>query len=107
MDVNSLDESFVYKILTADQHKNLIDNDGFDGSEHDVRDGFIHLSAASQVAGTLEKHYAGQTGLLLVAVDPEMMGEQLRWEVSREDQKFPHLYGRLESTAVRWVQPIT
>ena len=47
----------------------------FDGSADDHRDGFIHLSAGSQVAGTLAKYFAGQRDLVLLAVDPERLGE--------------------------------
>ena len=52
----------------------------FDGSADDARDGFIHLSARHQVAGTLAKYFAGQRDLVLLAVDPERLGERLRWE---------------------------
>ncbi|MGH6825842.1 DUF952 domain-containing protein [Methyloceanibacter sp.] len=78
----------------------------FDGSADDARDGFIHLSAASQVAGTLAKYFAGQRDLVLLAVDPERLGERLRWELSRGGELFPHLYGPLELEHVISVQPL-
>jgi len=68
----------------------------FDGSADDRRDGFIHLSAGSQVAGTLAKYFAGQRDLVLLAVDPKRLGEPLRWEPSRGGELFPHLYGPLD-----------
>jgi uncharacterized protein (DUF952 family) len=79
----------------------------FEGSADDARDGFIHLSAASQVAGTLAKYFAGQRGLVLLAVDPERLGERLRWETSRGGELFPHLYGPLELEPVISVEPLT
>jgi uncharacterized protein (DUF952 family) len=79
----------------------------FEGSADDARDGFIHLSAASQVAGTLAKYFAGQRGLVLLAVDPERLGERLRWETSRGGELFPHLYGPLELENVISVEPLT
>jgi uncharacterized protein (DUF952 family) len=79
----------------------------FEGSADDARDGFIHLSAASQVAGTLAKYFAGQRGLVLLAVDPERLGERLRWETSRGGELFPHLYGPLELEHVISVEPLT
>ena len=65
-----------------------------------LRDGFIHFSTASQVAETARKHYFGQTGLFLVAVDADALGDALRWEPSRNDELFPHLYGELDLGAV-------
>ncbi len=60
----------------------------------------IHFSTASQVAETARKHYFGQTGLFLVAVDADALGAALRWEPSRNDELFPHLYGELDLGAV-------
>ena len=68
----------------------------FEGSADDARDGFIHLSAGHQVPGTLERYFAGQRDLVLLAVDPDRLGEDLRWEPSRGDELFPHLYGPLD-----------
>jgi uncharacterized protein (DUF952 family) len=78
----------------------------FDGSAAAARDGFIHLSAGSQVAGTLAKYFAGRHDLVLLAVDPERLGEQLRWEQSRGGELFPHLYGPLDLAHVISVQPL-
>ena len=72
----------------------------FRGSPDDIRDGFIHFSTASQVAETARKHFFGQTGLFLVAVDPDALGKALHWERSRNNELFPHLYGELDLGAV-------
>lgn len=79
----------------------------FDGSADDARDGFIHLSVGSQVAGTLAKYFAGQRDLVLLAVDPERLGERLRWEKSRGGELFPHLYGPLDLAHVISVEALT
>ncbi len=78
----------------------------YDGSAHDRRDGFIHFSTAAQLPGTLEKHYAGQSDLLLIAVEEGDLGPALKFELSRGGDLFPHLYGPLPLAAVRWVRPI-
>ena len=56
--------------------------------------------------GTLAKHFAGATNLLLVAVDAAALGQSLRWETSRGGDLFPHLYAALPLKAVRWTRPI-
>jgi uncharacterized protein (DUF952 family) len=86
----------IYKICPAAAWREAKDAGVYRGSADDRRDGFIHFSAASQVAGTAAKHFAGQSGLLLVAVDAEALGAALRWEPSRGGELFPHLYGDLD-----------
>jgi uncharacterized protein (DUF952 family) len=78
----------------------------FEGSSADLRDGFIHLSAADQVRDTAAKHFAGVPDLLLVAVDPDALGDRLKWEISRGGDLFPHLYGALPVAAVLWAKPL-
>ena len=58
----------------------------------DRADGFVHFSTAGQLAATLARHFAGETGLVVVAVDAEAAGEAIRWETSRGGAFFPHLY---------------
>jgi uncharacterized protein (DUF952 family) len=77
----------------------------FRGSPDDLRDGFIHFSTAEQTPGTFEKYFAGETGLVLVAVDTRALGTALKWEPSRGGALFPHLYGDLTLDAVLWSRP--
>ena len=90
----------IYKISPASAWREAERAGVYRGSADDARDGYIHLSTASQLAETLRKHYFGQTGLFLIAVDADALGEALRWEKSRNDELFPHLYGELDLGAV-------
>lgn len=78
----------------------------FRGASIDRRDGFIHFSSATQLRATAAKHFAGVRNLLLIAVDADALGAALKWEVSRDGDVFPHLYGSLPLTAVLWVEPL-
>lgn len=93
-------ESTAYKVLTADQMSALEKDGSFAGAPVDLQDGYIHLSTATQLQATLDKHFAGQDGLWLAAVDLEALGEVVKWEPSRGGQLFPHLYGQLPLDAV-------
>ena len=93
----------IYKICPASAWREAERHGVYRGSADDARDGFIHFSTASQVAGTAKKHFAGQTGLFLVAIDADTLGDELRWERSRNDELFPHLYGELDLGAVTGV----
>jgi uncharacterized protein (DUF952 family) len=93
----------IYKICPASAWREAERQGVYRGSADDARDGFIHFSAASQVAETAKKHFFGQTGLFLIQVDADALGDALRWEHSRNDELFPHLYGALDLGAVTGV----
>ncbi|MEP1206514.1 MAG: DUF952 domain-containing protein [Rhizobiaceae bacterium] len=78
----------------------------YDGAPIDHQDGYIHFSTAEQVAETVAKHFAGQVDLLLVAVNADALGGDLKWEVSRGGALFPHLYARLTLDNVVWARPM-
>jgi len=78
----------------------------YPGGAQDRRDGFIHFSSAAQIVESAAKHRAGEAGLVLLAVDPDGLGEALRWEESRGGALFPHLYGPLSVSAVLWSEPL-
>jgi uncharacterized protein (DUF952 family) len=89
----------IYKILSVADWEAAKRAGRFEGSADDRRDGFIHFSDGGQTVATARKHFAGQSDLMLLAVDPARLAD-LRWEPSRDDALFPHLYGPLELDAV-------
>jgi uncharacterized protein (DUF952 family) len=94
-----------YKVLTADQMAAL-EAGSFEGAPIDLADGYIHLSTGDQLTETVDKHFAGQSGLWVAAVDLEAHGDAIRWEVSRGGAQFPHLYGRLTLETVVAYSPL-
>jgi uncharacterized protein (DUF952 family) len=92
--------ALLYKICPSSLWREAEGAGVFRGSEHDVRDGFIHFSTAEQVAETAAKHFADQDDLKLLTVDASRLGDALRWEPSRGGALFPHLYGELALNAV-------
>ncbi|MCO6383606.1 DUF952 domain-containing protein [Oceanicola sp. 502str15] len=73
-----------------------------EGAPVDVADGFIHFSTSAQVVETAAKHFATESDLVLVAFDPDSLGEGLKWEPSRGGALFPHLYRQLALSEVVW-----
>lgn len=98
--------TLIYKISPGKDWQQAEARGRFSGAPVDLADGFIHFSTAEQVRETAAKHFAGQDGLVLVAVEAEALGEGLKWEPSRGGALFPHLYGELEMSAVRWVREL-
>ena len=88
------------KILSADQWAQFSADGVFHGAPVDLADGYIHLSTAAQVSETLTKHFAGQSGLVIATVNLALLGDTVKWEVSRGGALFPHIYGPLPMSAV-------
>ena len=72
------------------------------GAPVDLTDGFIHFSAATQVAETAAKYFGTESNLVLVAFESDRLGQALKWEPSRGGALFPHLYRKLTLAEVLW-----
>ncbi|EXG80463.1 DUF952 domain-containing protein [Cryptosporangium arvum] len=96
----------VYKVLRADEWAAAQATEQYEGSPDDLRDGFVHLSTAAQLPGTLDRFFAGETDLMLLAVDTDPLGESLRWESSTGGDPYPHYYGALPMSAVTEATPV-
>lgn len=93
----------IYKILPRADWTAAHEAGRFEGSQLDRQDGYIHFSTAAQAQETARRHFAGQPGLVVLEVEADDLGEGLRWEPSRGGDLFPHLYGALAATLVRYV----
>ncbi len=96
----------IYKIIAATLWNEAEAKGRFSGAPIDLKDGYIHFSTAVQVAETARLHFAGQSDLLLVAVDTSRLGDKLVYEPSRGGALFPHLFADLDLSAVRWAKPM-
>lgn len=72
-------------------------------------EGFIHCSTEAQVLPVAEKFYMGQSGLLLLVIEPSLLSSDLKWEPPSggapppgvaEGDLFPHVYGPINLDAV-------
>jgi uncharacterized protein (DUF952 family) len=96
----------IYKVMRAGEWAELEARGESLGAPVDRADGYVHFSTAGQLAGTLAKHFAGETGLVLLAVEVEQAGSAIRWEPSRGGALFAHLYRALALADVVWARPL-
>lgn len=96
----------IFKIFRTDEWQALRQMGETAGAPIDLADGYIHFSTAAQAAETAAKHFASVDDLFLVAVDADAAGDALKWEVSRGDALFPHLYRKMVMDDVVWAQPL-
>ncbi len=98
----------IYKILRASEWATAQAAGVFAGSAVDLADGYIHFSTADQAAETARRHFRGQTDLMVLAIDADRLGADLKWEPSRGGDLFPHLYGPLavDHVTAAWAAPL-
>jgi len=96
----------IFHMCRAEEWQTACASGAYPGSSQDAADGFIHFSTAAQLPESARRHRAGQSGLVLLAVDPARLGEALKWEPSRRGELFPHVYGGLPVAAVRWARDL-
>lgn len=92
----------IFKIFRRTEWNELATAGETAGAPVDLADGFIHFSTAAQVAETAARHFANESDLVLVAVEADRLGGDLKWEPSRGGALFPHLYRKLLLADVAW-----
>jgi uncharacterized protein (DUF952 family) len=71
-----------------------------------AEEGFIHASTAPQVAPVANAFYQGEPDQLLLVIDTERVGPELRYElVPGQPDPYPHIYGPLNTGAVLEARP--
>ena len=64
-------------------------------------EGFIHCSTSEQVIRTANRLFRGQSGLVLLEIDISRVKADIKYEnCEGGSERFPHIYGPLDSTSV-------
>jgi len=99
-------DPLIYKISPREDWEQARSAGIFTGAPIDLADGYIHFSTRAQVAETAAKHFTAKKDLILAAIDTTTLGDALKFEVSRNNDQFPHLYAELSMDSVVWSRPI-
>ena len=86
-------ESFVYRVMLNNEWDEFKKKKKFFGNKLDIKSGFIHLSTKSQIKNTIEKYYKNEDSVIIFKINVKDIAKNLKWEISRNNQLFPHLYG--------------
>jgi len=93
----------IYKVLTLDEWESA-QNSGEIITELDKKDGFIHLSTATQLNATLSLYFSKEESVVLLQIDYAQTQDQLRFEApippGNRTSSFPHYYGDLNTNFV-------
>lgn len=80
------DSDMIFKILRPAEWIKLTQTGIFSGSNHDQRDGFIHLSTSSQLHRVIKKYFS-DTEMYLVGFNAKDIEGDVIWESG-----YPHVY---------------
>ena len=101
--------SIIYHIATAQDWEQARRDGQYTTSTRGqtlAEQGFIHASTAEQVAPVANIAYRGLPDLLVLVIDTDRVGPEIRWElVPGSDAPFPHIYGPLNVDAVTETRP--
>ena len=92
---NKIFKLFLYKIFTEEENKLFIAEGYSKGSMADIQDGFIHFSEKYQLFETIYKHFNNLETIYIYSFFMESLDTNLKWEISRNGEYFPHYYGLL------------
>ena len=92
----------IYKIFRDTEWADLQAQGESFGAPIDLTDGYVHFSTAAQAAATAAKYFAGVPDLVLLALQSDNLGSDLRWEPARDGALFPHLYRVLRMSDILW-----
>lgn len=99
-------EKFVYRVMDIEEWKSFKKEKKFYGNTFDLESGFIHLSTRSQIKDTINLYFKDQKDLVILEICEIKIKENIKWEISRNNQLFPHLYGFLELFDVKKINNI-
>ena len=99
-------ESFVYRVMLNNEWDEFKKKKKFFGKTLDIKSGFIHLSTKSQIKNTIEKYYKNEDSIIIFKINVKDIAKNLKWEISRNNQLFPHLYGFINFIDVKKIKLI-
>jgi uncharacterized protein (DUF952 family) len=92
--------SVIYHVTTLESWQQA-QEDGYYEAHSLSTEGFIHCSKAEQVAGVLQRYFAGQKNLVKLVIETSKLTAPLQYDLSPSlNETFPHVYGRINLAAV-------
>ncbi len=95
----------IYHILAKSDWQSHSPNQDYK-AESLATEGFIHCAEQAQIAGVLERYYAGKTDLCMLCIDTSFLVAELKYEQAPNGETFPHIFGVINPEAIVEVKEI-
>lgn len=90
---------FIYHIVLPEVWERFKNRPSYQ-PESLANEGFIHCSYSSQLEAVLERYYRDAERVLILKIDTDRLLPKLVEEPSTNNERYPHIYGRLNHSAV-------
>ena len=90
---------FIYHIVLPEVWERFKNRPSYQ-AESLATEGFIHCSYPTQLEAVLKRYYSGAEKVLILKIDTEKLLSKLVKEASTNNEMYPHIYGRLNHSAV-------
>ncbi len=89
----------IYHIVTPEVWGKYKDENEYE-AESLQAENFIHCSYRNQLDDVLDRYYRNQEKVLILHINPHLLTAQLVAEPSTKGEIYPHIYGRINKTAI-------
>lgn len=96
----------IYHVVPVDDWNRQTSASFYAPPEFD-KEGFIHCCTKDQLEGVLQRYYQDRTDLLLLHLDESQLEFAVEYEAATNNELFPHLYGRINKTAITSIEEIS
>lgn len=87
--------------ITTEEEWNEHKSNGNYEPESLESEGFIHCSGGHQINDTANHLFGDHDQILLLIIDVSSLGEEIKYEEAKDNsEKYPHIYGPLNTNAV-------
>src|SRR5688572_11130737 len=90
---------FIYHIVLPEIWERFKDRPSYQPDSL-ATEGFIHCSYPSQLEAVLKRYYSRAEKVLILKIETEKLLSKLVKEPSTNNEIYPHIYGRLNQSAV-------
>jgi uncharacterized protein (DUF952 family) len=93
-------QNIIYHITTKNEWQIALAQ-GFYEAASLATESFIHCSTEQQVAGVLQRYFAGKTDLVKLTIDTSKLNVKLQYDFAPSiGEAFPHIYGSINPDAI-------
>ena len=94
----------LFKVLSTYEWAKFKKKKEYNGNSLDHKSGFIHLSTQRQLKKTINLYFKKDQKIVILKFNSKDLNQSLKWELSRNNEFFPHLYDSLNYKDVKKVE---
>jgi uncharacterized protein (DUF952 family) len=93
----------IYHIVTPETWEKFADETEYE-AESLQNEGFVHCSYRNQLEEVLQRYYQGEKKVMILHINPHRLTSPLVAEPSTNREIYPHIYGKINKSAIADVE---